>query len=121
MANNRQKGREGGKHDGARGGWGGVGGQRLAGSSADSSQELFEKMRWEKGKRQSDTGIRESGENIGKKKRLCQQSVIDFCVYVLVYVAFCIMPAPQPSESACVHKIQICIPRPSVYSNIMYA
>lgn len=55
------------KHDRgrARGGWGG---QRLAGSKADSSQELFEKMRWEKGKRQSDTGIKENGENIGKEK-----------------------------------------------------
>lgn len=43
-------------------------GQRLAGSRADNSRELFEKMRWEKGKRQSDMGIRENGENIGKEK-----------------------------------------------------
>lgn len=79
-ANNRQKGREGGwvaesKHDRGRAGEEGEGsGQRLAGSRADSSQELFEKMRWEKGKRQSDTGIRES--------------VIDFCVYACVALHF---------------------------------
>lgn len=59
-ANNGQKG--GGrvaesKHDRVRAGGraGGGSGQRLAGSRADSSQELFEKMRWEKGKRQRDT------------------------------------------------------------------
>ena len=54
--------KEGGQGDGRAG----ASGQHLAGSRADSSRELFEKMRWEKGKRQSDTGIRENGENIGK-------------------------------------------------------
>lgn len=39
--------------------------------------ELFEKMRLEKGKRQSDTGIRESDENIGKEKRKTLSTVSD--------------------------------------------
>lgn len=62
-------------------------GQHLAGSRADSNHELFEKMRWETGKRQSDTSITESGENGEMKKQLCQQSVIDSCGRMLVSVA----------------------------------
>ena len=53
------------KHDRVRAGGQGNGWATFGiGSRADSSQELFEKMRWEKGKRKCDMGNGGDSENM---------------------------------------------------------
>lgn len=68
-------------------------GQSLAGSRVDSSQELFQKMRWEKGKRRSSTGIKDSGKNTETRKEEQDLSTVSdgllcLCVYGGFFVHF---------------------------------
>lgn len=71
-------------------------------------------MRWEKGKRRSSTGIKDSGKNMETRKE--EQDPMVCCVYVCM-VGFLYISAHEPSESVCVQKIQICTLRTSVYFN----